>query len=66
MKKAMKRVMNQEEKVSYLMLFCGLILVKHSPAMLEKLLVSIPLMGGAKSLAAELAGPIHKEERPSP
>ena len=66
MKKAMEKMMNTDEKISYILLVGGLILVKHSLAKLKKLLVSIPLPGGAKSLAAELAGPIHKEERRSP
>ncbi len=45
----------KEERVSYMMLFCALLLVKNSRATLEQSLQVVPLAGRAKSLAGELA-----------
>ena len=42
------------EKVSYLMLFCTLILVRNAKASLEESLAVVPLGGNAKSLASYL------------
>jgi len=43
-----------EEKIAYLMLFCGLILVRNHRATLEQSLLLTPLTGKAKNLAKEL------------
>ncbi|MCH8268563.1 MAG: hypothetical protein IH846_13680 [Acidobacteria bacterium] len=48
----------KEEQVSYMMLFCALLLVKNSRATLEQSLQVVPLAGRAKSLAGELANQI--------
>ena len=42
------------EKVSYMMLFCALILVKKNNASLEESMVLLPLAGPAKGLAEHL------------
>ena len=42
------------EKTSYMMLFCVLMLVKNSKATLEQSVQIAPLAGNAKSLAEEL------------
>ncbi len=44
----------KEERVSYMMLFCALLLVKNSKATLEQSLNIVPLAGRAKFLAGEL------------
>ena len=49
-----------EEKVSFLMLFCALILAKRDRASLEETIAVVPLAGGAKLLASEL---ISEEQR---
>ena len=46
--------MGTNEQISYLMLFCALLLVKNSRATLEQSLAIIPLAGKAKSLTGEL------------
>ncbi len=46
----------KEDKVSYLMLFCALMLVKNSKATLEQSVNIVPLAGKAKVLAGELTG----------
>ena len=46
--------MGTDEQVSYIMLFCALMLVKNSKATLEQSLRLVPLAGRAKSLAGEL------------
>ena len=43
--------MKEEEKVSYLMLFCALLLVKTTGVTLEESLAAVPLVGKAKHLA---------------
>ena len=48
----------KEEQVSYMMLFCALLLVKNSRATLAQSLKVVPLAGRAKSLAGELANRI--------
>ena len=50
--------MNREEKISYLILFCALMLTKHSRATLEELVVSLPLIGRGQELASALVNPI--------
>ena len=42
------------ESVSFLMLFCALILVRKERATLQQSLQAVPLFGKAKELAAEL------------
>ncbi|MBI2820442.1 MAG: hypothetical protein HYX73_10730 [Acidobacteria bacterium] len=52
--------MKKEERQSYVMLFCALLLVKNSKATLEQSMSLVPLTGSAKHLAGELvshAGP---------
>lgn len=44
----------RDERISYVMLFCALILVKNSKASLEKSMEVVPLEGSARSLAGEL------------
>ena len=46
--------MKKEEKVSYMMLFCALMLVKNSRATLEESMAIVPLVGQARHLAGEL------------
>ena len=45
----------KEESISFVMLFCALILVKKDKASLEDSITIVPLFGGAKLLAGELA-----------
>ena len=47
--------MKREERVSYVMLFCALLLVRNSKATLEESMRIVPLVGSAKHLAGELA-----------
>lgn len=46
--------MKREERVSYVMLFCALMLVKNAKATLEESVGIVPLVGRAKHLAGEL------------
>ena len=46
--------MRQEDRVSYVMLFCALLLVKNSRATLEQSMAVVPLSGRAKHLAGEM------------
>ena len=46
--------MKKEDRVSYMMLFCALMLVKNSRATLEESVAIVPLVGRAKHLAGEL------------
>ena len=48
--------MKKEERESYMMLFCALLLVRNSKATLEESMRLVPLVGSAKNLAGELAG----------
>ena len=45
----------KEESISFVMLFCALILVKKDKASLEDSVTIVPLFGGAKLLAGQLA-----------
>ena len=47
--------MKKEERQSYVMLFCALLLVRNSKATVEQSLKLVPLTGSAKHLAGELA-----------
>ena len=50
--------MHREERVSYVMLFCALMLVKNSRATLEQSVSIVPLCGRAKHLAGKLVDQI--------
>ena len=45
-----------ENRQSYMMLFCALLLVRNSKATLAESLKLVPLAGSARDLAGELAG----------
>jgi hypothetical protein len=47
--------MKKEDRSSYMMLFCALLLVRNSKATLEESVRMVPLTGNAKHLAGELA-----------
>ena len=47
--------MKKEDRQSYFMLFCALLLVRNSKASLEQSMNLVPLTGSAKHLAGELA-----------
>ena len=47
--------MRKQDRQSYVMLFCALLLVRNSKATLEESMKLVPLTGSAKSLAGELA-----------
>jgi hypothetical protein len=47
--------MKKEDRQSYMMLFCALLLVRSSKATLEESMKLVPLVGSAKHLAGELA-----------
>lgn len=49
--------MRKEERVSYMMLFCALLLVKNGKATMEQSMTVVPLLGGARNLAGELIKP---------
>jgi len=46
--------MRPEDRVSYVMLFCALMLVRNSRASLEQSVALVPLSGGAKHLVGEI------------
>ena len=46
--------MKREERVSYVMLFCALMLVRNYKTTLEESVGIVPLVGGAEHLAREL------------
>lgn len=46
---------HSDERISFLMLFCALILVKKGKATLEESVTIVPLFGGAKLLAGQLS-----------
>lgn len=50
--------MKKDERVSYVMLFCALLLVKNAKATLEDSVKIVPLKGSAKHLAGKLSGRI--------
>ena len=47
--------MEKNEQISFLILFCALILVKNDAATMEESIAMIPLFGGAKLMAGELS-----------
>ncbi|OFW00830.1 MAG: hypothetical protein A3G20_05590 [Acidobacteria bacterium RIFCSPLOWO2_12_FULL_59_11] len=48
--------MRHSEKISYIMLFCGLMLVRNSKMQLKDLALLFPYHGKARFLVQELAG----------
>ena len=50
--------MHNDERISFLMLFCALILVKRDKATMEESITIVPLFGGAKLLAGELSSSV--------
>jgi len=46
--------MRHEDRVSYVMLFCALLMVKNARATVEQSVDIVPLNGGAKRLAGEI------------
>ena len=54
--------MQHEDRVSYVMLFCALLLVKNSRATLEQSMALVPLFGRAKHLAGEMT---HRASAPA-
>ena len=46
--------MRPEDRVSYVMLFCALMLVRNSRASLEQSVALVPLSGGVKHLVGEI------------
>ena len=48
--------MGNSEKISYVMLFCALMLVKNSRMKLTEMVVLFPFHGKARHLAQQLAG----------
>ena len=46
--------MRHDDRLSYLMLFCALMMVRNSQATVKKSLEVVPLSGPAKRLAGEL------------
>ena len=49
--------MEKNERVSCLILFCALILVKNGAAAMDESIAVVPLFRGAKLLAGELCAP---------
>ena len=56
--------MRQEERVSYVMLFCALMMMKRSQATLEQSMAIVPLSGGAKHLAGEMMRRLSEPQPP--
>ena len=48
--------MRKDDRNSYVMLFCALLLVRNAKATLEESIRIVPLKGSARHLAGELAG----------
>ena len=47
--------MRHDDRVSYVMLFCALMMVRNAQATIGQSLEVVPLNGGAKRLAGEFA-----------
>ena len=47
--------MTNEDKMTYLMLFSGLLIKQKRGAMMNDILAAVPLTGNAKDLACEMA-----------
>jgi len=50
--------MNKDDLTLYLLMFCGLLLVRKSHAKLADVLMILPLAGNPKLLAREIAEPV--------
>lgn len=50
----METVTREGEVISYVVLFCALIMVKNSKATVDEAMMLVPLAGGAKFLAQSL------------
>ena len=48
-------LMQHDDRLSYVMLFCALMMVRNSQATVEQSLETVPLNGAAKRLACEIA-----------
>lgn len=46
--------MRPDDRVSYVMLFCALLMVRNAQATVEQSLEIVPLNGGAKRLAGQI------------
>lgn len=57
--------MQTENRVSYVMLFCALLLVKDGKATMEQSMTVVPLFGGAKNLAGALAKQVALDMTPT-
>ena len=44
----------KEDRIAFLLLFCGMILVKRQRATMEETMSMLPLYGGARMLAGEM------------
>ena len=44
----------RDDRFAFLMMFCGMILVKRNKATLEETMSILPLYGGARQLAGEM------------
>ena len=49
-----KEVRMREERLAFLLMFCGMILVKREKATLAETMSILPLYGGARVLAGEM------------
>lgn len=47
--------MTNKDKIPYLMLFCGLLLMQRRGVTMNDILAAVPLTGNAKNLACEIA-----------
>lgn len=52
----MKATYRGGDAISYVMLFCALLLVKNSNATLDQVVTVVPLVGKVRVLAQELCG----------
>lgn len=46
--------MRNEDQLSYMMLFCGLLLAQQGGTTMDRSLGAVPLVGGARRLAIEI------------
>ena len=50
-----REVSMKEDRIAFLLMFCGMILVKRHKATMEETMSILPLYGGARVLAGEMA-----------
>jgi hypothetical protein len=50
--------MEKTERISFLILFCALILVKNDAATMDESMAMVPFFGRARLLAGELSSPV--------